>query len=174
MNQTELNAENIAYIGLGSNLDAPLRQITTAIKAIDLLPDTTVLAKAPIYKSKPVGPQDQPDFYNTAIKVSTSSHPEMLLKLLQHIEITLGRVKKRHWGERCIDLDILLFNNEQVNLPHLTIPHAEIRNRDFVLKPLLDICQDLTLPDGKPLRDLLQQCPCNHLQPVPSPAIENG
>lgn len=168
-NTTGTKAENIVYIGLGSNLNTPLLQITAAIKEISSLPGTTLMAKAPIYKSKPIGPQDQPDFYNTAIKVSTSSQPEILLKLLQQIESTLGRIKKRHWGERCIDLDILLFNHNEISLPNLIIPHAEIRNRDFVIKPLLDICYSLTLPSGEALSDLLKHCPNNQLQLVPTP-----
>lgn len=176
---------NVAYIGLGSNLNQPETQIAIAIGSISTLPEIQLIARAPLYKSSPVGPQDQPDFINTAIKIRTTFSPDALLSALQHIERSQGRVKTRHWGERSIDLDILLYSNllydnqlydnqlhnnqpNQNSSSRLIIPHPELQNRDFVLKPLLDICPTLSLPSGAPLSRLLSQCPDNNLQKMPA------
>ncbi|MFD2230797.1 2-amino-4-hydroxy-6-hydroxymethyldihydropteridine diphosphokinase [Alkalimarinus sediminis] len=155
---------NTVYIGLGSNLNEPAKQLETALRTLAELPNCELIRHSSFYCSKPVGPQDQPDFVNAAAQISTTLSPESLLKQLQLIEQGQGRIKKRHWGERTIDLDILLFNSDLIDLPELSIPHKEIGNRDFVLKPLLELDANLALPDGTSLHSLLQQCPDNRLQ----------
>lgn len=159
------------YVGLGSNLADPVAQLAGAITAMALLPDTQLVAQSPFYQSRPVGPQDQPDFVNGAVWLNTLLSPLALLDHLQAIELRHGRERTRHWGPRTLDLDILMFGDQVIEQPRLTVPHRELPNRDFVLQPLLDLDPQLTLPDGRPLRQLLQACPDNHLRrldPVPS------
>lgn len=151
------------YIGLGSNLNQPASQIETALHTLSQLPACELIRHSSFYGSRPVGPQDQPDFVNAAALLETTLSPGDLLKSLQLIERNQGRIKKRHWGERTIDLDILLFNHITINTPDLIVPHKEIGNRDFVLRPLLELDPDLTLPDGTTLYSLLQSCPDNSL-----------
>ncbi len=156
----------LVYIGLGSNLDSPVKQLDLALVSLSQLPSSTLLSRSSYYGSKPVGPQDQPDFVNAAALLQTALSPEALLTQLQIIERNQGRVKKRHWGERTIDLDILLYGNLILNSEQLTIPHNELANRDFVLRPLLEMNASLTLPNGTPLSSLLDTCPDNQLQPI--------
>lgn len=159
---------NSVYIGLGSNLNNPAKQLETALSTLEQLPSCELIRHSSFYCSKPVGPQDQPDFVNATALLKTTLSPKNLLKTLQLIENEQGRVKKRHWGERTIDLDILLFNKDIIDTPDLTVPHKEIGNRDFVLKPLLELDPNLLLPDGTSLNTLLQSCPDNQLHLYPS------
>lgn len=138
----------ICYIGIGANLDDPSLQIKLAIDALGKLPQSTLLATSAIYGSKPLGPQDQPDYQNAVAKIETQLEPLALLDALQAIETQQGRVKLRRWGERCIDLDILLYGQQTFNHPRLTIPHIELKKRSFVVTPLREIAPDLVLPDG--------------------------
>ncbi|WP_404367843.1 2-amino-4-hydroxy-6-hydroxymethyldihydropteridine diphosphokinase [Marinobacter sp.] len=152
-----------AYVGLGSNLENPLRQLATAITALAALPDTSLVAQSPFYRSRPVGPQDQPDFVNGAVGLSTGLPALILLDELQRIEKSHGRERGRRWGPRTLDLDLLLYGHEIIHSPRLVVPHPELTNRDFVLQPLLDIAPSLALPDGRTLEDLRAQCPDNGL-----------
>jgi len=154
---------SVAYIGLGSNQANPLSQLHLALEALAQLPQTTLDAASPVYRSRPVGPADQPDFLNMAARLHTGLSPLDLLDRMQGIEKAQGRVRTQHWGPRTLDLDLLLFNQETIEHPRLRVPHPEIRNRDFVLQPLLDIAPQLTLPDGQTLAALRQQCPDNGL-----------
>lgn len=156
-------ASHSVFIGLGSNLDQPANQLKQALKLLAQLPDTELLSHSSFYGSKPVGPQDQPDFINAVAQLNTTLSPEILLQQLQAIEQQQGRIKKRHWGERTIDLDILLFGQTEIDTPNLTIPHKEISQRDFVLKPLLELEPQLSLPNGTRLSSLLPLCPDNQL-----------
>lgn len=136
------------YIGIGANLDNPSQQIKLAIDALSQLPQSHLLAVSSIYGSKPLGPQDQPDYQNAVAKIVTELEPLALLDALQAIERKQGRIKLRHWGERCIDLDILLYEQQLISHPRLTVPHAELKKRSFVIIPLREIAPDLVLPDG--------------------------
>lgn len=158
-----------AFIGLGSNLQEPATQLARAVAELAALPDTTFIAQSPFYTSNPVGPQDQPDFVNGAVWLSTRLDPHTLLNKLQTIEQTHGRERLRHWGPRTLDLDLLIFGNLVVNDDRLTVPHRELPNRDFVLQPLLDLKPDLTLPNGIAIATLKAQCPDNRLRRLPSP-----
>ncbi|MDX1634441.1 MAG: 2-amino-4-hydroxy-6-hydroxymethyldihydropteridine diphosphokinase [Marinobacter sp.] len=155
-----------AYVGLGSNLADPLGQLARAITALAQLPATTLLAQSPFYGSRPVGPQDQPDFVNGAVRIDTGLTPLQLLDRLQAIEQAHGRERLRHWGPRTLDLDLLLFGDREIHHPRLTVPHPELPNRDFVLQPLLDLDPDLALPDGRTLAQLRKSCPDNRLRPL--------
>lgn len=153
-----------AWIGLGSNLDEPAKQIRRAADALAALPDSQLLALSPLYQSRPVGPQDQPDFVNAVAALRTTLQPLALLDALQAIEQAHGRVRLRHWGERTLDLDLLLYDTLTLDSPRLTLPHPRLTERDFVLRPLLDLAPALDLPDGRPLAALLADCPDNALR----------
>lgn len=156
-----------AFIGLGSNLADPTAQLARAVTELATLPDTTLVAQSAFYSSHPVGPQDQPDFVNGAVWLRTRLRPLQLLDHLQEIERHHGRERKQHWGPRTLDLDLLIFGDHTINDERLTVPHPELPNRDFVLQPLLDLNADLTLPDGRTIARLRQQCPDNNLRPLP-------
>ncbi len=145
------------YIGLGSNLNHPVEQIKIALQSINSLNGVELIKQSSIYTSKPQGPQDQPDFANAVCKIQTVLTPQDLLSNLQQIEAQQGRVKLRHWGERLIDLDILLFDDLSVQTDNLTIPHAQMHLRDFVLVPLEEIAGNITLPGLGSLQTLLSQ-----------------
>lgn len=143
------------YIALGSNLNNPLEQLK---QAAEILKSFAVNFEiSPFYGSKPVGPQDQPDYVNAVAKFDTELSAEALLDKLQSIENQQGRVRIRRWGERTLDLDILLYGNEQIHTDRLTIPHIEMKNREFVIVPLFDLSPDLVLPTGEKLADIYQQ-----------------
>ncbi len=136
----------VAYIGLGSNMHEPLRQVRTAMSELDAIKLTTIVKTSSLYKSQPVGPQDQDDFINAVAMLETDLSPEALLDQLQAIENQHQRVRDRHWGPRTLDLDILLYDRNQMNNERLTIPHKEIANRAFVLLPLFELAPDLAIP----------------------------
>lgn len=127
------------YIALGSNLNNPEQQIQQALLSLDELPNSKCIKTSGIYQTKPVGPQQQPDFCNAVTKLQTILDPLRLLMELKRIEQQQGRMPSYHWGPRIIDLDILLYGKEKVNLPELTIPHPHMLERLFVLIPLQEI-----------------------------------
>lgn len=133
----------IAYLGLGSNLDQPRRQVLKAITELQQWPGITVTKHSALYQTQPVGPQDQPDFINAAVEIDTDLSPQALLVACQALEQQHGRVRQRHWGERTLDIDILLYGDVQLDTPALTIPHPRMHEREFVLRPLADIAPDL-------------------------------
>ncbi|MGV6807427.1 MAG: 2-amino-4-hydroxy-6-hydroxymethyldihydropteridine diphosphokinase [bacterium] len=146
-----------AYIGLGSNLDDPLGQVNTALKALDALPETSVCRTSRWYRTPPLGPSDQPDFVNGAALIETALKPKALLAALQQIESNQGRIRSQHWGPRTLDLDILLYNRETIQEPDLRIPHPGLTSRAFVLMPLRDIDPTLVLPNGESVSALLEK-----------------
>jgi 2-amino-4-hydroxy-6-hydroxymethyldihydropteridine diphosphokinase len=155
------------YIGLGANLVEPLAQLQTAIAAMRALPDTELLQVSRFYNSKPMGPQDQPDYINAVALLETGLAPLQLLRALQQIELDHGRQRTgERWGPRTLDLDILLFGEEQIHHPELTVPHYAMHLREFVLYPLAELAPDLILPNGVSLNSLLQQVPLNGLTPL--------
>lgn len=129
----------LAVIALGANIDNPVAQLKEAYKRLKKLPNLTVVKASPIYQSPPMGPKDQPPYFNAVISGQFTREPNTLLTALQDIERSMGRVKRRHWGERCIDLDIIQLGENETNLPNLTIPHPGIRDRLFVVQPMIDI-----------------------------------
>lgn len=147
----------IAYIGLGSNLSSPIDQLNAALDSIAKLSNTDVIQTSSFYGSKPQGPQDQPDFVNAVCKISTQLSAQDLLKALQAIEQQQGRVKKRHWGERLIDLDILLYGNEIIQTEQLTVPHSQMHCRDFVLIPLAEVAPDLETPHKLSIKAMISE-----------------
>ena len=129
----------LAVIALGANIDDPIAQLTEAYKRLTDLPNLTALEASPIYQSPPMGPQDQPPYFNAVVSGQFMGEPLALLSALQDVEKLMGRVKRRHWGERCIDLDIIQLGESKTEFPNLTIPHRGIRDRLFVVQPMIDI-----------------------------------
>lgn len=144
------------YIGLGANLDDPRRQVESAAAELDTLPRSRLAALSRLYRTAPVGPQDQPDFINAVARLETLLDPMSLLAALQRIERRHGRIRNgRRWGPRTLDLDILLFGDLSLDAPALTVPHPQMHRRAFVLVPLADIAPDaLAVPGQGRLGDL--------------------
>ncbi|MBL8322852.1 MAG: 2-amino-4-hydroxy-6-hydroxymethyldihydropteridine diphosphokinase [Acinetobacter sp.] len=140
----------VTYIGLGSNL-GDSRQILT--EAVHKLASLGQVKTSKLYQSPPMGPQDQPNYLNAAVQLLTDLAPLALLDELQRFEQESGRVRLRHWGERTLDLDLLLYGQEQIQHERLTVPHAGVMERDFVLIPLLDLDAELQLK-GQLLKNL--------------------
>jgi 2-amino-4-hydroxy-6-hydroxymethyldihydropteridine diphosphokinase len=153
------------YIGLGSNLAQPEKQIQAACCSLAKLPDSRLIKCSSLYQSLPMGPQDQPNYVNAVALITTTLSPETLLQQTQLIENQQGRIRKANrWGPRTLDLDMLLYGNQQIDNQHLTVPHSGMKQREFVLYPLLEIAPDLILPCGEKLADLVLSCPLNGLQ----------
>lgn len=158
-------SRHAAYIGLGSNLAGPVEQVKTACQSLNTIPQTHVVKCSQLYASKPQGPQDQPDFVNAVCLLETGLTPLDLLDALQNLEQSQGRIKKRHWGERHIDLDILLFDQDVISSERLTVPHIEIANRDFVLLPLAEISAGLLIPNLGTVESLIAKLQTTYVKP---------
>ncbi|HCH23449.1 MAG TPA: 2-amino-4-hydroxy-6-hydroxymethyldihydropteridine diphosphokinase [Oceanospirillaceae bacterium] len=148
-----------AYIGIGSNLGDPVGQIQQAIVELQQLPHAQLVQVSSLYGSKPMGPQDQPDYVNAVAQLDTQLDPLALLDALQQLEQDHQRIRERHWGPRTLDLDVLLYAQQSIQSPRLTVPHAGLHTRNFVLYPLAEISPELSLPDGTSLQQLLDNCP---------------
>jgi 2-amino-4-hydroxy-6-hydroxymethyldihydropteridine diphosphokinase len=158
-------AQVIAYIGLGSNLAEPVAQIKTARTAIASIKNVQELAFSGLYHSQPMGPQDQPDYVNAVMCISTDLSPLDLLHSLHNIENDQGRVRKgERWGARTLDLDILIYGDLEIDLPDLTVPHSGLDERSFVLYPLFEIAPQIFVPGKGPIADLIAKCPLSGLR----------
>ena len=138
------------YIGLGSNLGDSRQILSEAIAKLKTLGAVKV---SRLYQSPPMGPQDQPNYLNAVAELNTDLTPLDLLDQLQRFEQEAGRVRLRRWGERTLDLDLLIYGNEKIQNERLTVPHIGILERDFVVIPLLDLDADLHIND-QPLKNL--------------------
>jgi len=156
-----------AFVGLGSNLEQPARQVRTALHELSELPGTGLLRHSPLYRSAPLGPPDQPDYVNAVAMLSTSLDPHALLDQLQALERRHGRVRGRHWGPRTLDLDLLLFGEQRIDSVRLSVPHPQMHRRAFVLVPLHDVAPDLHLPGQGSLADQIRAMPEHGLRPLP-------
>lgn len=152
-----MSKRKTVYFGLGSNLEAPCSQIIRALTALAADPSLELVACSSLYRTPPMGPQDQPWFVNAVAQFTTTLSPETLLDTTQRLERSLGRIKTRHWGPRLIDIDILLYNNHQLSSERLTLPHPGLTVRSFVVLPLAELDPDLQLPCGQPLAAFIQQ-----------------
>lgn len=154
-----------AYIGLGSNLADPVAQIKSARTAIAQIAEVQELAFSSLYHSPPMGPQDQPDYVNAVMCIATDLPPIDLLRCLQRIENEQGRVRKgERWGARTLDLDVLIYGEQMIDLPDLIVPHPGLTERAFVLYPLHEIAPQLLVPGKGSIADLLAKCPMNELE----------
>ncbi|MDF0730842.1 2-amino-4-hydroxy-6-hydroxymethyldihydropteridine diphosphokinase [Pseudomonas entomophila] len=148
-----------AYIGLGSNLDQPAEQLRSAFQALDQISGTRLAAASALYTSDSLLP-GQPRYTNAVAAIDTELAPLELLDALQAIENDQGRVRKERWGPRTLDLDVLLFADQVIDLPRLKVPHYHLHARPFVLYPLAELVPtDFHLADGRSLAQLLAECP---------------
>jgi 2-amino-4-hydroxy-6-hydroxymethyldihydropteridine diphosphokinase len=159
-----------AYIGIGANIGDACANVARAIVLIRESAPIDVIAVSPLYRSKPWGVIDQPDFVNAVVKIRTRLSAEALLNQLLQLEKQAGRVRAlERYGPRTLDLDILIFGDQVIASPSLTIPHPRMLHRAFVLKPLHDIEPNLVLTGGEKLADLVKQIDAAELIKISPP-----
>ena len=161
MTAPEQPASVVAYIGLGSNLANPRAQVRRAMDELAALPGCTLCLRSSLYATPPLGPVAQPEFVNAVVSLATTLTPLELLAALQGLEREHGRVRDgTRWGPRTLDLDLLIFDELQLQLPGLIVPHPELAKRSFVLVPLAEIAPvRLLIPGHGRLQDLLAALP---------------
>jgi len=147
-----------AFIALGSNLQDPAAQVNSALREIAELPDTKLLRHSSLYRTAPVGYDNQPDFINAAAEVSTTQQPLALLRALLALEARHGRERPFPNAPRVLDLDLLIYDDQVMQTPELTLPHPRLHERGFVLFPLAEIAPDLDIPGKGRVSDLISAC----------------
>jgi len=135
-----------AYIGVGSNLGDSRARVLAAFEALGAMPQTRLVARSRLYRTRPFGPVQQGDFINAAAGLLTGLDAAQLLAEIRRIEAAAGRVRAERWGPRVLDLDLLVFGDARIDTPELTVPHPGIASRGFVLAPLADIAPSLHVP----------------------------
>ena len=135
-----------AYVGLGANLGSREETLRRAVVLLGDADGVEVLAVSELRETDPVGVVDQPLFLNGAVEVDTTRTPRELLDLLLEIERSLGRVREERWGPRTVDLDLLVYGDEDVDEPGLRVPHPHLHERRFALEPLADLDPELEVP----------------------------
>ena len=144
-----------AYVAIGSNLNHPQARVHEAFERLATLPATLSLLRSRLYRSRPMGPQDQPDFVNAAAGLLTRLTARQFLEGLLQIEAAMGRNRQERWGPRVIDLDLVWVVGETIEEPGLTLPHPGVSMRNFVLYPLSDIAPTLVIPGHGKVLELL-------------------
>jgi len=135
-----------AFLGMGGNLDGARQAIASALELLDAHPNIDVRVVSSLYQTAPIGLTSQPDFVNAVACIETRLAPEDLLSATLHIENLLGRIRTERWGPRVIDIDVLLYGRRKISTPRMTVPHARMHERAFVLVPLAELEPDLRLP----------------------------
>ncbi|MGM8885724.1 2-amino-4-hydroxy-6-hydroxymethyldihydropteridine diphosphokinase [Psychrobacter sp. 1U2] len=139
------------YLGLGSNLanelGSPVEHLQQALASLEQHQAMRQLRVSSYYASAPMGPQDQPDFTNAVVELETTLTPLELLALCQQLEAQAQRERLRRWGERSLDVDILLYGQQQIDEPTLVVPHAGLHERNFMLVPLRELAPELMIND---------------------------
>lgn len=143
-----------AYVAIGSNLGSPRERVLEAMQRLASLSAAQTLLRSHLYLSRPMGPQDQPDFINAAAGLLTQHTPRELLAELLEIERSMGRTQRERWGPRVIDLDLVWMVDAAVDEPDLTVPHPGVSIRNFVLYPLADIAPTIMIPGMGTVLDL--------------------
>lgn len=144
-----------AYLGLGANLNKPVQQLNQAVAALQAHSSLHKVRVSPYYQSAPMGPQDQADYVNAVVECLTDLSPLVLLELCQSIEQAQLRERKRHWGERTLDMDILSMGELMMHTERLTLPHPGIAQRDFVVLPWRDLAPNYVIPTLGRVSDLV-------------------
>ena len=147
-----------ACIGLGGNVGDAATTLQAAFDALDRLPATRLLARSRLYRTPAWGNEAQPDFVNAAALIETALEPRALLDGLLAIERAFGRERRERWGPRTLDLDLLLYGDDMVDVPGLHVPHPHLHERAFVLRPLADIAPQARVPGQGIVGDLLARC----------------
>jgi 2-amino-4-hydroxy-6-hydroxymethyldihydropteridine diphosphokinase len=143
-----------AYVAIGSNLEHPRDRVLEAMQRLGQLSAADTLLQSHLYLSRPMGPQDQPDYVNAAAGLLTQSTPQELLAQLLDIERSMGRIQRERWGPRVIDLDLVWMVDATVDEPGLKVPHPGVSTRNFVLYPLADIAPTMKIPGIGTVLDL--------------------
>jgi 2-amino-4-hydroxy-6-hydroxymethyldihydropteridine diphosphokinase len=146
MSQAEAGVWRPAYVALGSNLDSPVDRVREAFTRLAALEDSRLIARSAMYLSRPMGPQQQPNFVNAAAGLLTRLAPPKVLESLLAIERAMGRERREKWGPRRIDLDLVWMPGAAHTSESLTLPHPGVSSRNFVLYPLADIAPMLVIP----------------------------
>lgn len=147
---------HLAYLGVGSNLGDKIEQCRKAISEVLAIPGHRLIAQSSFYKTQPVGYPNQDWFINGVIQIETDLEPQELLRRLKEIEFKMGRKETTRWGPRSIDLDLLLYDDLEMKTEELEIPHPRLKERQFVLIPLVEISPNLIHPTlGKTMKELL-------------------
>lgn len=158
-----------AYVAVGANLDDPLARVTAAFDALARIRATRLISRSRLYRTAPLGPQDQPDFINAAVGLLTQLSAVELLAELKALERALGReAPVVRWGPRRIDFDLSVFGAERIQTEALTVPHPGVPVRNFVLYPLLDIAPDLLVPGHGRIRELASRVATDGLSALAS------
>jgi 2-amino-4-hydroxy-6-hydroxymethyldihydropteridine diphosphokinase len=155
-----------AYVGIGSNLDDPRAQVERAIERLRTLPGTRLVARSRCHGSEPLGPIRQATFVNAVAGLLTTLDAEALLAELRKVEASLGRERRERWGPRIIDLDLLVLGTERRSDERLTLPHAGIVERNFVLYPLAEIAPDLEVPGLGRVAELARRVAATGIWPL--------
>jgi 2-amino-4-hydroxy-6-hydroxymethyldihydropteridine diphosphokinase len=156
-----------AYIAIGSNLDDPQMQVMRALDALSALPGSMLIARSRLFRTQPLGPQDQPDFINAAAGMLTTLPARAFLAELQQIEAQMGKqAPAQRWGARRIDLDLIVFGEQRCDEPDLKVPHPGVSSRNFVLYPLLDIAPQLSIPGLGRVHELAQRVSHDGIAPL--------
>jgi len=134
-----------AYVAFGANLGEPVETLRAAAVALGRRPGVELVAGSPVYRTRPIGPPGQPDYANAIARVETTHEPEALLDVLHAVEAEFGRVRDVRWGPRTLDLDLIWYDGEERTDERLTLPHPRAHEREFVLRPLVDLDPDLVL-----------------------------
>lgn len=149
-----------AYIGIGSNLGDKAGNCLRAIDWLDRFAGCEILARSDLFQTEPQGFEDQDWFVNGVVSLGTDLSAHELLRALLHVEKGMGRVRKRRWDSRVIDLDILLYGEDVIQERDLVVPHPHMHLRRFVLVPLIQLAPNLVHPTlGKTMAELLRDCP---------------
>ena len=150
---------NRVYVGVGANLGTPRETIAAALALLDQESDVELVAVSTLRETDPVGYEEQPRFLNGVVQLGTELSPRELLARLLAIETRLGRVRGQgpRFGPRAIDLDLLLYGEETVDEPGLTVPHPRLHERRFALEPLADLAPSLEIPGRGPISTLLAE-----------------
>lgn len=156
-----------AYVALGSNLDDPRGQVEKAFGELARLADTRLVLRSGLWRSIPMGPQDQPDFVNAVAGLLTQREPRALLQDLRGLERRMGKIEPAvRWGPRLIDLDLLMVGDARCDEPDLRLPHAGLHQRNFVLYPLAEIAPMLWVPDHGRVCSLLERVQGDGIEPL--------
>ena len=158
----------VAYVGLGANIGEPRAQMLAAWDALGRIPQTRAIARSSLYRSAPMGYEDQPDFLNCVAKLETTLEPRALLSHLQQIERDLGRARSFQGAPRTIDLDLLLYGSEVIDTPDLAVPHPRMHERAFVLEPLVELDPGAIIPGRGSAAEYLRACGAQRIQRVES------
>lgn len=155
-----------AYVGVGSNLGDRWARLALAARLLRATPRVALVRASRVWDAAPLGPP-QPRYLNAVLELETELPPRQLLDALRRVERAAGRVRRLRWGPRTLDLDLLLYADQSLRVPGLTVPHPAITSRRFVLAPLAELCPDTVVPGtGATVAELLDAAPPLDLRPV--------